>query len=222
MLTHGVTSRDPKGTKHEIDRNLDIVRLIGAKNGSRELILRLSEEERKWAQDFLDRQGIIDENFLVGIHPGGSTSDKLWSSENFAHVANLLMQEFEAKIILFGGPGDNYLTRSIQDLMKHPPISAAGIRTRQFAALAERCSLFVCNDSGPMHTAAALKVSTIAVFGPTDHVRWKPHNEKAVIVRKDMECWPCSAHRCKIGFECIKSLPVSDVWNAICSMLDIK
>jgi len=237
-LTHGVSSRDPKGTKHEIDRNMDVVRLIGARgDGTRELVLCLSEEERAWAWDFLSRQGVGVRHvspLLVGIHPGGSSFDKLWPAENFAQVANRLMQEFGARIILFSGPGEGDLAqviqRSIADQGRKlrdtacrvptPVISADGLRVRQLAALIEKCSLFLCNDSGPMHIAAALNVPTVAVFGPTDHVRWKPCNEKAVIVRKDMDCWPCSAHKCKRGFECMKSLPVSNVLDAGHSILD--
>jgi heptosyltransferase-2 len=231
-LTHGVSSRDPKGTKHEIDRNMDIVRLIGAcEDGAGELVLRLSEEERAWARDFLCRQGVGARHaspLLVGIHPGGSSFDKLWPAENFAHVATRLMQELEARIILFSGPGEDDLVRSIRGAIREerklklatPVIFTAGLRLRQLAALIEKCSLFICNDSGPMHIAAALKIPTVAVFGPTDHVRWKPRSENAVIVRRDMDCWPCSAHKCKRGFECIKSLPVGDVLDAGYSMLN--
>jgi len=98
-------------------------------------------------------------------------------------------------------------------------ITIAGLPLRQFAALLEKCSIFLCNDSGPMHIAAALKVPTVAIFGPTDHVRWGTRSDKAVVVRKDVDCWPCSAHKCKKGFECIKTLPVEWVLKAADSIL---
>lgn len=214
-LTHAVTSRDPKGTKHEIDRNMDIVHLVGVVDGSRDLVLRLSEEEQVWAQDFILKAAQPRAPLLVGIHPGGSSFDKLWPAENFAGVADRLIQDFDAKIMIFSGHGEDDLVRSIQESMTHSPILAAGLQLRQFAALVAECSLFLCNDSGPMHIAAALKVPTVAIFGPTDHVRWKPRNENAVVVKRDMDCWPCSAHKCKRVFECTKLLPVKDVWNAI-------
>lgn len=220
MLTHWIGSRDPKGTKHEIDRNMDVARLAGVKNGSDDLVLRLSEEERAWATEFLSQHGIDYDTTsrgcisLVGIHPGGSTFDKLWPAENFAQIANRI-QKSNARIILFNGPGEDNITQSIQKMMIKPYIPASGFQIRHLAALVERCSLFICNDSGPMHIASALKVPTVAIFGPTDHVRWRPRSEKALIVRKDMDCWPCSAHKCKRGFECTKSLPVEDVWDAI-------
>ena len=220
-LTSAVTFRDPKGTKHEIDRNMDVVRLTGAKDGTRALVLCLSDEEKAWACDYLRRSGARSSQPLVGIHPGGTSFDKLWPAENFARVSDRLMQEFGAQIILFSGPDEDALAQDIEAAMAHPPIPAAGLQLRQFAALTEKCSLFLCNDSGPMHIAAALKVPTVAIFGSTDHVRWRPYSENAMIVRRDMDCWPCGAHKCKREFECTKLLPVSDVWSAVYSMLNI-
>ncbi len=223
-LTHRVSSRDPKGTKHEIDRNMDVVRLVGAEDGTQELIFRLSVEERAWAKDFLRREDIYTP--LVGIHPGGSSFDKLWPAENFAHAAIELAKRLEAKIMLFCGPGEEALLQGIQRHMadqSHTPdvITIAGLPLRQFAALLEKCSIFLCNDSGPMHIAAALKVPTVAIFGPTDHVRWGPRSEKAVVVRRDMDCWPCSAHKCRKEYECIKTLPVDWALKAADSILDL-
>jgi len=214
-LTDGVKSHDPKGTKHEVDRNMDVVRLAGAGDGSGELVLCLSEDERIWAQDFVGSKGLNLTPLLVGIHPGGSSFDKLWPAENFARVADHLVEKFEAKIVLFNGPGEDAIAHKIREEMINSPVSAAGISLRQSAALTERCELFICNDSGPMHIAAALKVPTVALFGSTDHVRWQPRSEKSVIVRVDMDCWPCSAHKCRKEFECMKSLPVDKVLDAI-------
>ena len=220
-LTHAVRTSDPKGTKHEIHRNMDVVRLAGAKNGGNgELVLCSSEGERAWAQDFLRSSNADPEALLVGIHPGGSSYDKLWPAEYFAHVSDRLARIYGAKIIVFSGPGEDTLVEQIRNLMTHTPILAVGIGLRQAAALMERCSLFLCNDSGPMHIAAALKVPIVAIFGPTDHVRWGHRNHRAMIVRQNMDCWPCSAHKCRKEFECIKSLPISNVLDAGCSMLD--
>ena len=214
-LTHAVRSRDPKGTKHEVDRNMDVVRLAGATDGDGELAMRLSEDERAWARNFTHNKGAALASSLVGIHPGGSSFDKLWPARNFAYVADHLAQKFGTEIMIFGGTGEDVLVDKVREIMTHPSISAAGISLRQSAALIERCSLFICNDSGPMHIAAALKVSTVALFGPTDHVRWRPRSKKAVIVRRDMDCWPCSAHKCRKEFECMKLLPVDDVLDAV-------
>lgn len=220
-LTHWVSHYDPKGTKHEINRNMDIIDLLKVKNGSHQLRFYLSNDERKYAEKFLHDNGVLNNNAknslfrLVGVHPGGSSYDKLWLPENFAEIANRLIGDYNARVIIFGGHDDKGLVQTIAEKTTQPIIDASGVRLRQFASILERCSLFLCNDSGPMHMASALGVPTVAIFGSTDHVRWKPLHRKSKIVRKEMDCWPCSAHKCKKNYECVKSLPVSQVWNAI-------
>ncbi|MEK7400191.1 MAG: glycosyltransferase family 9 protein [Candidatus Poribacteria bacterium] len=270
-LTHWISLKDPKGTKHEIDRNFDLVRLINVENGSRDLVLRLSDSEKAFADDFLLRnhgssdfrvekslkiplnppfpkgeydmgvpfsEGEYDMGFpfsegesevplasshplfhLVGIHPGGSSVDKLWLPENFAEIADRLIDEFKAKIMLFYGHNEDHLAKIILSKMKNKPILISGVSLRQLCAFIERCSFFICNDSGPMHIASAFKIPTVAIFGSTDYVRWGPQHEKALVVRKEMDCFPCSAHKCKKNYECTKSLPISDVWNAILGLI---
>lgn len=225
-LTHAIDIFDPKGTKHEIDRNLDVVCAVGADIIDRKLILQLSEEEKDYAEKLIVEKFNIpihtSKRFcLVGMHPGGSSYDKLWPSENFAEIANRLIKNFNSCIMLFNGPGEEKLAEEIKNLMKIPPILVHGIGLRKMSALIEKCSLFICNDSGPMHIAAALNVPTVAIFGSTDHIRWRPYNDRAVIVRRYMECWPCSAHKCKRDFECTKLLPVEDVWKAINGIDDL-
>jgi heptosyltransferase-2 len=223
-LTDGVTESDPKGTKHEVDRNMDILRLIGVESVANKPEIYLSTEERAWARNFLRNEDVWARVAfpLIGIHPGGSSYDKLWLPENFAHVANSMVQDFDANVILFGGPGEYNMVNRIYDSMQKLPIVATGIRIRQLASLLEKCSLFICNDSGPMHIAAALRVNTVALFGPTDYVRWRPRNENAVVVKIDMDCSPCSAHKCKRNFICMKQLPVSDVLEAGRSILNAR
>jgi heptosyltransferase-2 len=259
-LTHWISLKDPKGTKHEIDRSFDLIRLINVENGSRDLVLRLSDSEKAFADDFLLRnygssdfrvekslkiplypplvKGEYDMGFpfskeesevslasshplfhLVGIHPGGSSVDKLWLPENFAEIADRLIDEFKSKIMLFYGHNEDHLAKIILSKMKNKPILISGVSLRQLCAFIERCSFFICNDSGPMHIASAFKIPTVAIFGSTDYVRWGPQHEKALVVRKEMDCFPCSAHKCKKKYECTKSLPISDVWNAILGLI---
>ncbi|MGB9596917.1 MAG: lipopolysaccharide heptosyltransferase II [Candidatus Poribacteria bacterium] len=224
-LTHWINQSDPKGTKHEIDRNFDLLRFINVKNGSKDLILRLSDSEKAFADNFLLKNSLASNDStyplfrLIGIHPGGSSIDKMWLPESFAWIADNLIEKFKAKVILFYGHNEDHLAKNILSKMKNMPILASKISLRQLCALIERCSLFICNDSGPMHIASAFKIPTVAIFGPTDYVRWRPQHERAVIVRKDMNCFPCSAHKCKKNYECTKTLPIYQVWDAIIGLI---
>jgi heptosyltransferase II len=219
-LTHTWQGSYQKGAVHEAYRNLDLVRRICEGEGNRRLVLNLLDDEIADAQKQLAAWGISPDDFLVGIHPGGSSFDKRWPESNYAEIADRVVQKYGTKILILRGPEEATLERNIQKSMKSPSIAHAPKSIRELAALLKGCQLVVCNDSGPMHIAAALDVPMVSLFGPTDHVVWKPLSEKASVVRRDMPCWPCSAHKCKIGWECIKKLPVDVVWDKVESELN--
>lgn len=212
-LTHAWRGKYPKGETHEVDRNLELVRLICKGEGQRKLIFHLLPDEITAAKARLASWGVGSDSFLIGIHPGGSSFDKRWPEGQYAELADRLARHYNATILLLRGPGEEALTNNIQKAMRSAAITYAPETIRELGALLSCCDLVVCNDSGPMHLAAALDVPTVAIFGPTDHVAWHPLSENAAIVRRDMPCWPCSAHKCKIGWECTKKLPVEPVWN---------
>ena len=213
LLTHTWRGQYQKGEVHETDRNFDLVGLVCNGDGHRRLVLNLLDHEIVSAQRLLADWEIAPNDFLVGLHPGGSSFDKRWPEENYAQVADTLAHQYGAKILILRGPDEAELERNVQKALQSESTAYAPTSIRELAALMKRCDFFVCNDSGPMHIAAALDVRTVAIFGPTDHVAWKPLSEEATIVRRDMPCWPCSAHKCKIGWECTKRLTVDTVWN---------
>ena len=213
-LTHAWRGQYQKGETHEVDRNLELVRLICKGEGKRKLVFHLLPDEIAAAKAHLASCSITPDTFLIGIHPGGSSFDKRWPEKQYAELADRLSHQYNAKILLLRGPDEAELVRDIQEAMESFAIPYAPESIRDLGALLACCDLVVCNDSGPMHLAAALDVPMVAIFGPTDHVAWHPLSENASIVRRDMPCWPCSAHKCKIGWECTKKLPVESVWDA--------
>ena len=221
-LTHAWHGKYPKGETHEVDRNLELVRLVCEGEGRRKLKFHLLPAEIETAKAHLTSCGISADTFLIGIHPGGSSFDKRWPEKQYAELADRLVQQYNATILLLRGPEEAALTHNIQQAMQFPAIVHAPETIRELGALLSCCNLVVCNDSGPMHLAAALDVRMVAVFGPTDHIAWHPLSENAAIVRRDMPCWPCSAHKCKIGWECTKKLPVEPVWNATTKTIEVR
>ena len=214
-LTHAWHGSYRKGETHEVDRNLELVRLICNGDGVRRLVFHLNPDEIANAEAQLKTWGIGTDRFLVGIHPGGSSFDKRWPEKHYAELADRLARHYNATLLILHGPDEMALACKIQETMQTCAVVYAPPSIRELAALLSRCNLVVCNDSGPMHLAAALDVPTVAIFGPTDYVAWHPLSEHASIVRQDMPCWPCSAHKCKIGWECTKKLPIEKVWNKI-------
>ncbi|RKU39582.1 lipopolysaccharide heptosyltransferase II [Candidatus Poribacteria bacterium] len=221
-LTHAWHGKYPKGKTHEVDRNLELVQLVCKGEGTRKLKFHLLPKEINAAKAHLTACGIGADTFLIGIHPGGSSFDKRWPEKQYAELADRLVQQYNATILLLRGPEEAALAHNIQHAMQSRAIVHAPETIRELGALLSCCNLVLCNDSGPMHLAAALDVPMVAVFGPTDHVAWHPLSENASIVRRDMPCWPCSAHKCKIGWECTKKLPVEPVWEATTQTIEAR
>ena len=219
-LTHAWRGRYPKGETHEVDRNLELVRLICKGEGKRKLVFRLLPDEITAAKARLAVSHTEPHPFRIAIHPGGSSFDKRWPEKHYAELADRLARRYNATILLLHGPGEEPLTQRIREMMQSAAMLHAPATLRELGALLFCCDLVVCNDSGPMHLAAALDIPTVAIFGPTDHVAWHPLSENATIVRRDMPCWPCSAHKCKIGWECTKKLPVEMVWHATATTIE--
>ena len=212
-LTHSWKGTYKKGETHEVDRNLELVSLICQGGGTRKLVFNISSEEKEEAQNLLASWNIDRDTYIIGIHPGGSSFDKRWPEKQYAELADRLLKNYNATVLILCGPDELELAQNIQATMQSESIVYAPKTIRELGALLSSCNLVVCNDSGPMHIAAALDVPTVAIFGPTDHVAWHPMSENASIVRRDMPCWPCSAHKCKIGWECTKKLPIDMVLN---------
>ena len=165
---------------------------------------------------------------LIGLHASGGRAIKQWPAERFADVAARLSAEREATIILTGGPGD----REIVDVVKRRLPDTAyvdlrgGIDLLTLAAALARLDLFITGDTGPMHLAAAVGTPIVAVFGPSDPIRYAPRGPHDRIVRVDLPCSPCNRirlppERC-VGHtpDCLSFLTSDHVYEAAASVLD--
>ena len=157
---------------------------------------------------------------VLGINPGATYgSAKRWYPEKFAAVAAHFSDRFD--ILIFGGPGETAMADEIEADLKTRGIAncqnLAGKTTIEtLCASIGGLSLFITNDSGPMHIAAAYHIPTVAIFGPTRHLetsQWK--NPRSAIVRHDMECAPCMKRECPLKHhECMKSIEAYEVIEA--------
>jgi heptosyltransferase-2 len=137
---------------------------------------------------------------LVVLHPGSGSYSlaRRWPVERFAAVARALHAETGARVAVVGGPEDAAVTARLQQLLGAPPWLTAqppAATLRETAALLARATLFIGNDSLPMHLAAAAGSPVIALFGPSNHQAWAPlpsvGGGPVVIVRRDLTCSPC-------------------------------
>ena len=157
----------------------------------------------------------------LGINPGASYgSAKRWYPEKFAQVALDLSAQYD--IVIFGGPGEVEIAKDIERELKEAPIEnyvnlAGKTSIKELCEKIGGLDLFITGDSGPMHVAAAFKVPTVAIFGPTkDKETSQWHNPCSVIVKKEIHCAPCMKRTCPLKHhECMKLIETSDILTAV-------
>ncbi len=177
---------------------------------------------RQAGRGLLAEAGLGDK--VIGLSPGAAFgSAKRWFPGRFAEAAARVAGERGAAVALFGSAGERPLCDEVE-----AGLAAAGIRTRNFAGrtslrefidMTAACRLFISNDSGAMHVAAAVGVPVVAVFGPTDHVATSPKGPAFRIVREPVDCAPCMLRECPIDHRCMKRVGAERVAEAALELL---
>jgi len=153
----------------------------------------------------------------LGINPGATYgSAKRWYPKEFAKVANVLGEKYD--VIIFGGPGEEEIAKDIEKNLKISNYKnlCGRLTIKELCEYIGGLDLFITNDSGPMHIAAAYKVPIVAIFGPTNYNETSPWSKNYKIVAKNLECAPCMKRECPLGHHnCMKEIKAEDVINAV-------
>ncbi|MFA5092644.1 MAG: lipopolysaccharide heptosyltransferase II [Candidatus Omnitrophota bacterium] len=207
-----------KDSLHRIDYYLDVIEKAGLRVEDRYLDFFYSVDDEKQVGDFLIQNSVDSNNFVVALNPGGNWIPKRWPKEYWALLADRLIKEVKAKVIITGSAADLVLVNQIKDAMQEVPLVACGVfNIKQLGALAKRADLFITADTGPLHIANAVGAKKIiAIFGPTAQGITGPYPaNNAVILQKDIGCLvPCYKVHCQDN-RCMKAITPEDVLNAV-------
>jgi len=220
LLTNAV--RLPKENeipRHESNYYLEMLRRAAwienpAKIGGARL--EVSATARESAEIVLQKAGARAGAWRCAIAPGASYgAAKCWPPEKFAVFADRMISECDADVIFFGTSAEKQITARILSAMKCRAVSLAGeTSTRDLAALFSVCSVFVGNDSGAMHVAAAVGLPVIGIFGSTDPEGTSPLTTKFTLIRERASCSPCFLRRCPVDHRCMTRISVESVFLA--------
>ena len=197
---------------HETTRNLDVLRQAGIPTSVQTAIFSVTTEDKKWASDFLATYQIDGQHPLIAIHPGSPIALKRWLPERYAELADWLIAQKRAQILFVGVKDEIPITTEIQARMRGESINIAGKTTlTQLASILHTCNVFIGNDSGPMHLAAAVGTQTIGLYGPGDPTRFGPAGTKCQTIQRKSDC-PCLGTVCRYGKSgCMSEIQVTDV-----------
>lgn len=191
--------------RHAVTRYLEVLNSRGVDIAGSQPCIQITDAEKASVKKFLRIDEFATERLLIGIHPGGNWKYKLWQAEKFAQLADSLHTAYNAAILLFAGPSERNLQAQIAEMMETPPLIIEIDDLRELAALISSCNLYIGNDTGPMHIAAAVGTPVVALFGSTDRIRSGPYGEHHTVVQSgiDLGCNPCHPGRspgsCGVG-----------------------
>lgn len=209
------------GKMHEGDYDLQLVKLLGGEIDERKLELKINEEDNIYINDFFKKNSISPEDILIAVNPGAPWPSKRWPVENFAQVIERLSEKLKCIIIITGDSKEMEIAQRLNKLTRARTIISTGkTNIKQFAALVKRCNLFITNDTGAMHVAAAMNTPMVAIFGPGYLDRYRPYGnpDRFFVLHKKVDCAPCDLIRCN-SLKCFKLILVEEVLNAAYTVL---
>ena len=187
------------------------------------LSIPVGKAEQEFARLYLQKHNLEQHN-LIGIHAGcdvlKNMIHKRWSAANYGNlIKRISATQNQTRFLLFGGSAESELNREIAAYLPDKTQVVEKTSFLESAALMQQCRLFIANDSGLMHTAAALQLPVLAIFGPTNPTYLHPYRSEHEIVQKNISCQPCFeyARRPLIcnqqqKYRCIRELSVEEVF----------
>lgn len=226
---------DYNDRQHTTQTFMDLLRPLGIKKGVKSLErLSYSNSDKNNVDSLLKENNIARKSFIVGFGIGAAESvrERIWPEERFASLADYLTDNYNAKIILFGNKDERNLADNIIGMTdnKSKVLNFAGKTSlREMFYLTTLCKLFIGNDAGPMHVAAAQGVTTIGLFGCNLPVRFKPFGKRGFYIYKKESQEACiNVHKgevgkCKFGKEnaCVRKIHVGDVIKIVDKVIKV-
>lgn len=216
---------------HEVQRNLDMLRFLGADVDMDEQRIELwpNSVDEAFARKLLSSQGVPEGALLVGFGPGKHLAQRRWPLDRFIELGERLCQGHSARIVVVGGRDEEAMARRLVDALGDKVVNAVGRTSiRETIALLARCSVFVGNDSGPVHMAAAAGTPVVEISchprdGSPLHThapeRFRPWGVRSRILRPETGAAPCAGACVATEPHCILEVEVEHAHEAVAALL---
>jgi lipopolysaccharide heptosyltransferase II len=221
LLTHPV-STDMTKDVHEKDKTLALLHLLKIPVTNRELELRVPEVDDSFIRRFLQEFDIPPGEVILAVAPVSLYSWKAWAPERYAELITRLSKEIPCLVFLVGGPDDKTILDGIASRSGGRTINCSGLLNLcQTTALLRRASLFIGNDSGLSHIAAAMQTPLIQLFGPGEPEKFGHKGASRIVIqRSDCPYHPCQQRDCITPSEwCMDKITVMEVLMAARTLL---
>lgn len=208
---------DIPGRVHTVKRNLIVLEeALGLKTDDTAMELYTDKSDDDRISQWLQKHDLEDKKIVV-INPGGRYWFKRWQTGKWASLIDLIHGKPGVQVVITGARNELDDVSTLMSGLKTKAYSIAGQTTvLELASLLKRAVLYIGNDSGPMHIAAALGTPVIALHGPTDPMDWGPWGEGHIAISKHVACSPCKVTDCTVEKgKCMEQISVEEVWQAV-------
>lgn len=219
--------------RHVTEYYLDLLHMLDIHAKTYNLILTVTQEDKFKGRDILAKHGARPEDLIIGIAPGAGASwgkdasFKHWPAENFAKLADALIKQYHAKVIILGDELEMPIAQRMMCAMSENPIDLAGKTTlRELISVISNLQIMVANDGGPLHMAVAEGIKTVSIFGPVDENVYGPYPESRshIVVSANINCRPCYEKFrmpvCDRYNECMNSISAERVFEAVKQLIN--
>jgi heptosyltransferase-2 len=199
-----------------------IMSICGLNPTKRDVILNLTEEEIEFGNKFAQSAGITKNKLVVGLNTGAGArwGKKQWTKEGYWELIQKLDADRSTTILLFGGPAEAERNAYLAERAGNRVINTGNNNSlRHFAALLNLCDIIVTGDTLGLHIAVALNKKIVALFGPTS-IHEIDLYERGVKISSELDCTCCYKMNCDKKPDCMESISVDSVYNAIMSLVE--
>jgi len=214
FLYHGCVP-PPDPSVHTVESTMNILRWLGVRADSPPG-LQFTAHPAEAAQI---KETLKGRPYVV-IHSGSVMATKRWEPKRFAEIGRGLAARGYT-IVVTSGPGEEAFAGQVAQHLDGTVI-LLGLTIPQLGELIRGARMYIGNDSGPMHLAAAVGTPTVAVWGSSDSRRWRPGSVEHRVIQNPFECNPCPGYRCLVAESplCIESVTVEQVNAAVEELLE--
>ena len=207
---------------HTVKNQLSLIKYLGVPINNEELYIPVDEESRTRLRAKLNSWGIRRGDPFFLIHAAATFPSKQWSAENFARLADWLREHYGYPVVLVVGEGEEHIANEIAKEVRKPLPCMVAPHLDELVALINEGLLFIGNDSGPTHLAAALKKNIVVIFGSSDPRRWHPWKTSYSLIRYPITCSPCPGKRChqQPPYPCVRLIGVEEVKRGVVEQMN--
>jgi ADP-heptose:LPS heptosyltransferase len=222
LLTDWIPDPEPLApVRHEVRRQLDLVAAIGATVEDEHLSVRVPPTAARAIRELLPAMGIQPGDRWVVVHPGASAPSRRYPIEAFARVVRALVQEHGVRVVLTGGSGEIDDVAHLRAAAGPGAVPFAGVLDLpHLAALLAVAPVFIGNNSGPAHLAAAVGTPVVDLYALTN-LQHAPWGVPSRVLAHDVPCKGCRKSICPLGHHaCLRGVPPVSVVAAALALLD--